>query len=304
MVLRRRNVTSPRTRKYADIPMRPVRVAVSLLAVVLASCTAADSPSPPTSPPTSPPAAVHQLILNVDTVGAVAGTRIRVRIQALDVESRRIETQTAVVTSSNSSVARLGNREVVNSRYSTGSILELIQDVELLAGGASTIRATLRERSESTTVHVRELEPSTAALVVDSFTVVEWATISYLVYSPLLRLREPGESAFADVIAVEFSLGDRSMGWCSPGLMRYTGGLSAHIVAIDPVFYNNDLLFVSLDGASIPGPAKVRVIVRDSDGEYGLVEAVAPIQRFVATPPRFTVPWHSGWQCGITPIVP
>jgi hypothetical protein len=244
------------------------------------------------------------LIVNVDTAGAVAGTRIRVRIQAFDMESRRIDTQAAVVTSSNPSVATLGNREVVNSNYSSGAILELFQNLELLAAGTTIIRATLREKTDSTTVDVQELPPSTAALVVDSFTVVEWAAAPYLAYSPLLRLREPTESSFADVIAVEFNLGDRSTGWCSPGSMRFSYGLSAQIVAIDPYLWNNDLIFVSLNGSSLPGPGRVRVIVRDSDGKYGLLEAVAPVQRGVVSPPRFSVRWSPGWVCGVTPIVP
>ena len=281
------------------------RIVAPLIAVIVTSCMSADSASPPTYPPAVPPSpspAVDVLVLNVDTAGAVAGTRIRVRIQAFDAESRRIDTRAAVVTSSNPSVGALGNREFVNS-YSTGAILELFQDLDLLAAGETMLRATLRERTESTTVHVHVRPPSTAALVVDSFTVVEWAATPFLLYSPLLRLWEPTGSSFVDVVAVEFSVGNKSTEWCDPGSMRYANGLSEHIAAIDPYPWFNDLMVGSPNGA-LPGPGRVRVIVRDAKGNFAILEAVAPVQRGVVTVPRFSVPWSSGWECHVTPNFP
>lgn len=137
--------------------MRPSRCVVPMIAVLVASCMSADSASPPTSPPAGPPTpppAVTELVLNVDTAGAVAGRRIRLRIRAFDTQSRQIDAHAAAVTSSNPSAVMLGSREVVNSDYSPKAIRELFQDLELLAAGTTIIRATLREKTESTTVHV------------------------------------------------------------------------------------------------------------------------------------------------------
>jgi hypothetical protein len=113
----------------------------------------------------------------------------------------------------------------------------------------------------------------------------------------LLRLREPTGHSFADVVAVEFNLPTRTIGWCS-GEQRLNG-LSVHLNGIDPYLWSNDIVFVSLSGTPLPdGPGKARVIVRDASGEYGMLEITAAIQRMVPNAQaNRPAPTGHYWRC-------
>lgn len=144
----------------------------------------------------------------------------------------------------------------------------------------------------------------TGALVVDSFTVIEYRALCvwdcpYLVYAPLLKLRESTNSGWATVEGVEFTIPGMSTGMCR-GTATYSPGQSHHLNYIDPYLWSNDLILVRLDGTPVPdGPATARVLVRDMEGHYGMVEVSAPIQRMVKSPNLPAPPsgWQSGWTC-------
>lgn len=148
--------------------------------------------------------------------------------------------------------------------------------------------------------------PPTGALVVDSFTVIEYRAscvwdCPYLVYAPLLKLRESTNTGVAMVEGVEFTVPGMSTGMCR-GTVTYSPGQSHHLNYIDPYLWSNDLILVGLDGIPVPGGlATARVLVRDSQGRYGTVEASATIQRMVKVPHLPAPPpgWSSGWTCNI-----
>jgi hypothetical protein len=126
--------------------------------------------------------------------------------------------------------------------------------------------------------------------VVDSFTVIEYpvcrsaSDCPYLLYAPLLKLREPTSKASAEVIGLEFTVPTKSIGMCVYSL-RYGPGESAHVNGIDPYAWNNDFIFASLNGIPLPdGPAFARVLVRDSKGAVGRIEVTGAIQRKVVNP--------------------
>lgn len=142
---------------------------------------------------------------------------------------------------------------------------------------------------------------SSRALVVDSFTVIEyrvscaWAC-PYVAYAPLLKLREPTGKQGAEVISIEFTLGSKTTGACR-GSVIYAAGSSAFLDGVYEYLWSNDLIFVSLDGQPLPGDvATARATVRAGDGTLGIVEATGRVQRMVSAP-LFPEPRSNGWAC-------
>ena len=142
---------------------------------------------------------------------------------------------------------------------------------------------------------------SSRALVVDSFTVVEyhvqcaWAC-PYIAYAPLIKLREPTGTQVAVVVSVEFMLGAKTTGSCS-GSVVYGPGRSEYLDGVYEYLWSNDLIFVSLDGRPIPdNVATARVTVRAADGTLGIVETTGTVQRNVQAP-TFPLPRDQGWSC-------
>jgi hypothetical protein len=134
------------------------------------------------------------------------------------------------------------------------------------------------------------------ALVVDSFTVIEyhadctWAC-PFLVYAPLIWVREPTGRSRAVVEAVEFTIPTQHVGCRTPGL-SIDPGMTAPLNGIDPYVWANDLIFVSPKGVPVPdGLATARVLVRDERGERGVLEAEAPIRRGVLNPALPPLTW-------------
>ena len=122
--------------------------------------------------------------------------------------------------------------------------------------------------------------PTTSALVVDTFAVWEYtaacgSACPYVVYAPVLKLREPTGWMSAFVEAVEYSIPTMTTGW-SPMNLELCAGISAHMNGIDPYLWNNDHIFVS--DTRIQGTARARVIVRDPTGRRGLIDVTAPIR--------------------------
>ena len=154
---------------------------------------------------------------------------------------------------------------------------------------------------EAGLVRVRPEFLQTAPLVVESFKIVEyratcvWAC-PYLVYAPLIELREPTGRSTVEVVAVEFTLGDRTTGLCL-GQATYTPGLVANLNGIYDYLWSNDLILVSLGGQPLPGDvAKAHVRVRSTDGVYHEIEASGPVERMV-TNPILPAPVWGGWSC-------
>lgn len=270
----------------------------ALLAVALGiSCglpdytLAPEQPQLPQVPQAPAQPVAGRLTLSGSTNGAFVSLKVRLAVEAYDVQGNRMSSDAAKVTSSNVSVADVTGLDVitVNDNRGLPRYLMSFAQVTMLGPGTATIRASLQGVTDSIVVMVRALPNLSSALVVDTFTVVEYpvcpnGNCPYLGYAPLLRLREATGGSFADVIAVEFDVPTRSTGWCM-GEMRFANGQSAHVNGIDPYPWFNDMVFFQLNGTPLPeGAATARVIVRDATGTWGLIEATAPIKRGVTTP--------------------
>ena len=278
-----------------------------ILAIVSAACSSDAAVAPSRAPkseagtPALPPLAGSLQIVG-DTGVLLAGSRRDFEIEAFDADNASVNTVDAVVTSSDPSIADVSETGFVTTRDTrTGRTWkDLSVHVSFVSAGSVTLQATLGGASTSIQLRVQPQPSTSTALVVDSFTVVEyhpscaWAC-PYLAYAPLLVLREPTGSSSVEVIAVEFTLGSMATGLCR-GSLTYQPGMSAHLNGIDDYLWSNDLIFVSLDGQPLPGDsATARVIVRQVDGTYGRIDAVGAVQRGIANP---VLPAPvSNWAC-------
>ena len=283
------------------------KFAIATLMLALASC---DSPSSVAGvqratgqPLTERPST--SVRLSVDTIGLIVGETRQAGILAFDQGGAFISSDAAGVTSSNPSVVEIGAANVipvVDGR--TGRTWrELGVVFRFKAPGTAIVRATLNDASDSVVLVVRPHPPASKSLVVDSFSVVEYrATCAwacpYLVYAPLLKLRESTGRATVEVVSVEFALGERSTGVCR-GSLIYTPGLSAHLNIIADYLWSNDLIFVSIDGQQFSETvATARVVVREAGGAYSEIDATGPVQRMVSNPVLPTTASSvSGWMC-------
>jgi hypothetical protein len=134
--------------------------------------------------------------------------------------------------------------------------------------------------SDSDSFEVAPLPRGPAALVVDTFAALEYSAscswpCPYLVYAPVMKVREATGARTAVVEAVEYSIPTMTTGWV-PLTLEFCPGSSSHLNGIDPYLYNNDYVFVSR--TRIEGMARARVLVRDEAGRRGLIDVSAPIR--------------------------
>jgi hypothetical protein len=225
--------------------MRSHRIVSVLFAAILCSCDGGSGTTAPVGSvtPVSNPnstAVFPSLVLHMLPNAVYEGMTNRIDIFAFDRDRAPVSTDEAVVTSSDPSVAAIVDSLVIpmtdasNRRWSQRQLT-----LRLLKSGTTTLRVTLGSVDRSFVFNVAAVAPSTTALVVDSFTVIEYPACGsgsgchYLFYAPLLKLREPTGKASAEVIGVEFTVPTKSTGMCSYSL-RYGPGESAHVNGIDP----------------------------------------------------------------------
>jgi hypothetical protein len=224
-------------------------------------------------------------------------------VQATDQAGKHVSTDNAMLLSSDGSIVSVENEILVPIRDGqTGATwTERYATLRANAVGTATIQATIDGATNVVQLNVQPLVASTA-LVVDSFTVVEYHetcawNCPYLVYAPQLTLREPTGKSVVEIVSVEFTLGNRSTGTCNPGSLFYGPGVSAQLNGMYDYLWSNDLIFVSLDGTPLPdNVATARVIVRAGDGSIGVIVATGSVQRMVKNP-TFPPPLVGGWDC-------
>jgi hypothetical protein len=292
-------------------PMRLAPLTCGVLVCLIQACDAASSsapveafPNPPVQqpPPPPPPPVLGPAVrikLGRGTDLDFAGAQVTYVVEAWDNAGQRTSSNGVRVTSSNTAVADLYSMQVTTVTSRDGSqYQETAARFQMRGPGVATLTARLDSLVDSVQLGVAPLPNRPAALVVDTFTVIEYRD-TYLVYAPLLRLREPTGISSAAVVAVEFTLPGWTSGWCTAGSLWFTPGLSAHVNGIDSYLWANDLIYVLPYGGQVAdGLARARAIVRDAQGELGLIEATAPIQRNVSNP-KLPVPWYRGigWSC-------
>jgi len=206
-------------------------------------------------------------------------------------DGRPVRSDGVDITSSDPEVSTLARLTSVSVRDLTRGTTTYAARLELAEGkaGEATITATVGAASASLRVRVTHVPDRVSSMVVDSFVVVEYKDVCawdcpYVVYAPLLKLRNPTTERIT-VEMVAFSMPGHDTGWCNSGGIDYAPGERAHLNGIDPYLWANDLIFVHLDGARAPeGPAHARIVVRHADGSRARLEATGSIHRIVNGP--------------------
>lgn len=282
--------------------MVPVMRRLWLLLLLSAAACSSDDPYT-TVPATAPVSADPSRAITIagDLTGLFPGARVRLQVGAKNAERLPVSTDAAQLTLSDPSVATIVSAGSIAVSYPQlgRSTLELVPELIILAPGQTKLRATLDGASAEITLDVRSIADGMPALAVDSFAVVEYRAscafnCPYLVYAPLLRLREVTGRSAARVVGVEFTIPRHTTGVCR-GLVEFAAGTSAHVNGIDPYLWNNDLIFVETSGTPVPdGLATARVWV-ESEGVTRVLNAAAEIRRNVLNPQL--PPLLSSWSC-------
>jgi len=281
----------------------PVRAQLLLAAglIAVAACkSSVESPPPPD------PSKAVALEMTMSSAPVFLDTYRRLSIRARNAYRDPVSTKGAVVTVSNSQIAVVEAVYTVDVSDDSSRPVEALDAlVHFLAPGSVTLHVTLGELFRNVDVAVYGLPDYTDVMAVDSFTVLEVPSCASgcpLLYAPILRLRAASSSGPVEVTGVEIKLPSLTSGFCD-GSMTYQAGQSADLIYYEDgssLAWSSALLLASPGAAPVPdGPVTARVIVRDSYGDLGLVEASGSIQRMVESPvvPRTSDADLLNWSC-------
>lgn len=270
------------------------------------AATAPSLPTAPTQPVQSAEPTATRVELAGETGDGLVGRPRILMVFAYAADGRPVRSDDVDLSSSDPAVSTVARRTTVPVRDLTRGTTTNAVRLEFAEGkaGEATITATVGAASAQLRVRVIDVPNVATPMVVDSFVVVEYKDICawdcpYIVYAPLLKLRNPTAQRLT-VELVSFSMPGHESGWCSAGGIDYAPGERAHLNGIDPYLWANDLIFVHLDGSRAPpGPVTARIIVRGADGSRGTLETTGRIHR-VAEGPVALPPARAGigWWCG------
>jgi hypothetical protein len=283
----RMNHSNPRA--IPDVLSRVHILLVGAVAVVLA-CSRADHL--PVEHAAVPEPKAASLEINVDSSNLYPNVRRIVGITAADSDGMRMSLAGAEVTISDSMVAVIDTvmLTTIQNYPNEPSYDQMSAVVRFVTAGAVTLHVAFEKISRDIPFSVQPLPLPTSALVVDSFTVLEHPFCERgcsMLYEPILRVREPGGLSPVTVVGVDIELPTLGTTLCT-GSMTIEAGQSTDVIYYtdDPdAYWGDSFLMQNFPGDPIPdGPAIARLIVRTSQGAYGLVEASGTIQRMVPSP--------------------
>lgn len=293
--------------------MRRAAVLTAIVGWALGACASPDVAAPRATvtapPPGTPPVTtgttsmVGAIRIQPTSQTAVVGERLGVDVFAFTGAGAPMATTDLTLSLSDPGIATIRDtRQVPFVDAQSGVTLSYAHvDMAFRKEGSTTLIATLAGKTAAVSFRAAEALP-TGALVVDTFAVLEarascaW-DCPYLVYWPVLKVREPSGARAVTVEAIEFTIPGRTTGLCY-GTRVFLPGRSAHLNVFDPYLWSNDLIFVNLDGHAVEGDgATARILVREASGGLGMVVARTTIQRNVKNPALPLGDVSEGWSC-------
>ncbi|MCA0374418.1 MAG: hypothetical protein LCH84_02040 [Gemmatimonadetes bacterium] len=287
-------------------PARRVLTACAL--AVMAGLTGCDRAVPVAPVHVAPRPAVARLVIRGADGEGVVGRSREMWVESLSATGERVETEPVLVASSDPRVAVVRTRDttwVPDGSGIAGRFLRMTRaTIDEVGPGEALIHANVAGVSAAVAVRVTAVPTRPAALVVDSFYVVETrapcaAPCATLLYVPVLRVREPTGRTVATIESIEFTIPGRTTGWCIGGQLALLAGQRVEVNGVSMNDGTGGLYFVSDRGVSVAdGPARVRALVRDTSGTLGLLDATGPIlrQRAPSDVPSPSSP-APPWQC-------
>jgi hypothetical protein len=284
-----------------------VRLAYGLLVVLFAvvACDATDIIySPPSYLPPSEPGGgaaprAASIDLSMDTLYAFPGMGLAFDVTVRDRQGREISGDSVEFTVLNPSVAMIDGRSSYWVLSDSTAIRHVHGGVRLLSPGTTRVEASLHGVRTGVSFTVLPDPPLSTALVVDSFAIEQYVyscsapCSPYMLYAPVLRLREPSGFDAVEIIGLDFAV----PWWPLRGWSRYhrpflPGEASYLMCSLFPdSIYDSDVFWGPTGGNPLPeGNATVRLLLRDALGRYGRVEATAAIPRLTTPPPFPTEP--------------
>lgn len=288
-----------------------MRSATRILAAasLLACGDGGPAPSaPPPPPPPTPPAILARMWF-LGTYGSTfVGQSRSVVVMGQTTNGDNASTDSAVVTSSDSRVIAIdGTRSVMLSLGRGKFVWITVVDIAAVGSGAAVLRANVRGVDASTLLTVDAIPNRASSMRVESFALAEYRrgcdaqSCGLSQYLPLLRLHAAPGFGLSTVELMEVTMPGWHSGWCATGTgVPFAPGESALLAGIgDDPDAMNELFFVREPGQPLPGDtARVRLVVRDPDGQLGLLVAHGPIRRGVPLgdlPPANAT--YNGWSC-------
>lgn len=231
------------------------------------------------------------------------GTGAYIQLDARDDQHHHVSTSAATVVVSDPGIIKLDSTYLFSlEETSIGRTTSQKMFIfHALAPGQVTITFSLDTNVSSVVLTVLSETDVSNALVVESFEVIEYQDVCawacpYLIYAPLLKLREPSGRASATVVGVEFTVSGQRTAFCR-GEDAFRPGISAHVNGIDPYTWSNDLIIASLNGTPLPSDdAQARLVVRDARGNCGVLNVSGKIRRMVVNP-VLPPPLGTAWWC-------
>lgn len=169
--------------------------------------------------------------------------------------------------------------------------------------GPSVVRVSIGGLTTSAQFESLPVNASGGPLTITSFRVVEYReacawNCPYLMYAPLVELREVTGTANASVRGMRIDIGEHTTGWCGGNTVDYRSGEQSQLIGFDPYPWANDILLASLNGIPFPAErATVLLLVIDAQGGRSFLTATGPIERMEHRPALPGPRPNAGWTC-------
>jgi hypothetical protein len=200
--------------------------------------------------------------------------------------------------SSDSSVVRTGPSATIDSSDPSRTVLAAV------GAGSAVVSVTVDGRTLSVPWKAIQDPPISTALVVDSFSVIEFSyDSSHPYYAPQMRLGAPATSGDVEMWGAQFDLPGLGTYQCTTGRILESGSTSL----LNREYYGDFALTFDLPGGrAAPGVAGIVVYFVDGQGRHGKVSLDDVPIVGGSLPVTYTGgPASDSWSCsGLAPTGP